>query len=134
MTKEQEILRAVGQFNSYEINASELFSVICKYRQVNLPKNEDTILLIACSLFDVTVEDVLSNKRDRKLVDARSFYSKYVYSLGTNTYIAIGKKLNRHHASIINNVKTITDIIHTDKVYFEKWSQFINQIEQVCTN
>lgn len=69
--------------------------------RVGSPLSKQYILHIVCKECDVTITDVLSPKRNREFVIARSILS--VILLKKFTLIEIGELLgNRTHATIIN--------------------------------
>lgn len=69
----------------------------------------EDILRKFCAKYDVMLDDLLSHKRDIRLVRARVAISRYLRLDGYSfTYIA--KLLNRHHSSIMYYVNEYEDV------------------------
>lgn len=133
MTREELISKCVIELAQPVIDTVNIIELISKFQKIKSISDPTTILLLSCRIFDVDVSKVLSKDQTRLSVSARSFFAKHMYSLKLYTYDQIGQFLNgKDHATIINNIRTITDIIETDKEYKSKWEEFTTKIDQLC--
>lgn len=62
---------------------------------------DEELLKKFCGQYDVQKDDLLSKKRDKRLVNIRQAISSKLRSEGW-TYPRIGKLLHRHHTSIMH--------------------------------
>jgi chromosomal replication initiation ATPase DnaA len=65
-----------------------------------------TILGYTAETLMVNPDEIISACRNRELVLARSIFADIAYYKYRYTFQAIGKILNRHHATIMHNVYT----------------------------
>jgi hypothetical protein len=64
--------------------------------------------------------DLDIDNRKRETVDARKIYSKILRDSGYS-YQAIGKTINKNHATIIHYIKNIEHLLSYDKVLYFKY-------------
>ena len=74
----------------------------------------DLIIQAVISCFKIPLEDFKSSCRVRKLVDARSVYCYVARKHTQKSLTNIGNTLNRHHATVINSLRYIDDMIFCD--------------------
>ena len=65
-----------------------------------------TILGYTAETLTVNPDEITSACRNRELVIARSIFADIAYYKYRYTFQAIGKILNRHHATVMHNVYT----------------------------
>ena len=68
-----------------------------------------------CNFCKVDVADAKSIHRNREYVMARMYYAYFARHYTLRGLSKIGKEINRDHATIIHYVKTINNLIETDK-------------------
>lgn len=64
--------------------------------------NQDEIIKDAADYFGVSIENLFSPKRHRRLVDARCTITYILCTLEGCTYQEVGDLLHRHHSTIIH--------------------------------
>ena len=69
---------------------------------------------------DVFLIDLMSNRRERTIVDARKVYSKILRDEGISLE-SIGKSINKNHATVIHYVKDLHSILSYDKELRDKY-------------
>ncbi len=75
----------------------------------------EAICEIVYTFFNVTKEDFFSKKRSREIVQARQV-SMYLCKKHTNLSLkSIGEAIERDHATVVHAIKTVTNLIETDK-------------------
>ncbi len=133
MNREDMIKQAVILMRKHEINEFDLCELIKRFKgyRAQIVSDPKTVMYFASETFEVSSERALSESRDRPLVYARAFYSKYMRSLGIYSYSEIGRQLNRTHASIINAVQNANDWIEFDRELSGKWSVFKYKIDEM---
>ena len=75
----------------------------------------DDIVKYSCELYNINVETLKSRSAEGKLPDLRAFIYKLANSEFKYSKNSIGRFFGRNHASIINGINKITDIIDTEK-------------------
>ena len=117
------------------VDISDLFEAarlefdVSKYAKVeeNPAQRETNDMLIeklmdSCEkVFETTREQILSNKRDRKLVEARqiAMYIMRKYNL-YSSLSDIGKFFNRDHSTVIHGLNNVEGLLSYDKSYKSK--------------
>jgi chromosomal replication initiation ATPase DnaA len=79
---------------------------------------------IVCKVFFTNWEDVLSRKRDRKIVSARFVYMYCLKKYFNETLENIAAQMNRDHTSVIHAIHAIND-------WYEAGDDIIIKIENV---
>lgn len=103
----REVLKAYVSFRQREITAED----ICR---------------IVYTFFNVTEEDFFSKKRSREIVQARQV-SMYLCKKHTNLSLkSIGEALMRDHATVVHAIKTVSNLLETDRGL----SAHVEQIEK----
>lgn len=92
----REVLKAYVSFRQREITAED----ICR---------------IVYTFFNVSEEDFFSKKRSREIVQARQV-SMYLCKKHTNLSLkSIGEALMRDHATVVHAIKTVSNLLETDR-------------------
>lgn len=78
---------------------------------------------IVSEYFNISVKDILSQKRPRNITQARHLTMFFAKKYTKNTLKEIGKRMNRGHSSIINGCRTVENLKNTE------FKQFIKDIE-----
>ena len=78
--------------------------------------NFDDIMNVICKYYDLEKKDVLTNNRHQELVTARHMFCNMCRTYTTSTTIAIGKYINRDHASVIFGSNKINNLYDVDKI------------------
>jgi Sec7-like guanine-nucleotide exchange factor len=69
---------------------------------------------------EVFLLDLTLNNRKRETVDARKIYSKILKERG-HTFQAIGKEINKDHATIVHYLKDIDFLLSSDSLLMDKY-------------
>ena len=69
----------------------------------------ENMVLICAEVFGINSEEITSPKRTRVCVLARSLIADIAYKEYLFTYYAIGKALNRDHATIMHAITTLAN-------------------------
>lgn len=83
-------------------------------------KEKENVLNSVCKVFGVTAEDIKSETRIRKVVDARRALIYILCSQRRFTLVEIGKFVNRGHATTIYHNREAVNMIETDKEFKQK--------------
>ena len=77
------------------------------------------ILECAAVCFGVEVDDIISKTRRQNCTFARHAYCLAAVELMKESSVKIGRKIDRHHASVLNSVKASRNMIATGYGDFE---------------
>lgn len=84
----------------------------------------DEVINFTCDFFDVELSDLLGNNRTKEVVLYRSFFVKFVYDELKVTYKKIGSFLNKNHATLINNVKKLNEVLEQHPEIKKQYKQY----------
>ena len=92
-------------------------------------RQPDLIIKEVCTEFDVRLDDVMSDKRDRDYVYARHMICLLLRERTLLTLKRIGYMLSRDHTTIIYSVKSASNLIETYDVYRAKYHNIKKRLE-----
>ncbi|MCQ2542730.1 MAG: chromosomal replication initiator protein DnaA [Lachnospiraceae bacterium] len=81
--------------------------------------NFDIIIEEVSNHYNVSVNDIKSNKKNKEIATARQVAMYLCEKLTEDTKTNIGKKMNRDHATVIHNINKVKESIDSDPT-FEK--------------
>lgn len=115
-------------------NASTLTEIIKydKEKMVRPDGNELTneILQAICNVCKIAPHELFCRLRYREFNDARIIYTTFL-RMGTDwSFAKMGSHLNRHHATMIHNMKAFDALVATDKKFQKK----INEVIRILNN
>jgi chromosomal replication initiation ATPase DnaA len=74
--------------------------------------------------------DIFNRRRHRELVEARFIYCHIMRHEFNKTVSAIGRRLNKNHATVLHSLKGFEDLMSLkDKEFREKYNRIINIIQ-----
>ncbi len=99
-----------------------------KYMKNRRKLSVDEIIVLGCAYKGVDYTDLIGHKRNREFVDCRMIISYTIRKLMPHySFENIGKKMGgRNHATIINQIDTLKDIIEYDNGTRREVEAFIN--------
>lgn len=74
--------------------------------------------------------DISENSRRFELVFARACYFKICRDLTKNSYQRIGASLGKNHATVMHGIKTLNDLVETDKDLKNRFDSLLNKFSQ----
>jgi len=80
---------------------------------------EDTILERVCGMFQVSKEELVSDRRARRFLQARRVYTYLLRELTSLTLVQIGQRMGRNHSTVVNTLKKVKDQMDDD-VFFQR--------------
>ena len=72
----------------------------------------ENILEVISEITEIKKSDILGEKRHKKIVYARHLYCHFAKEKTNATLMQIGNSINRHHSTVINSLKLISDMIY----------------------
>lgn len=90
-----------------------------------------TVEEIVASQWFTTVEEMHTKKKNRDVVDARNIVMWYAVVRRGYTFNAAGKIFNRDHVTAINGVRTVNNLIETDRNFRERFEATLRHIEKI---
>ncbi len=119
---------AISFLSGKEISLEMVKSSIPEFLRENKPVTEtiETIIAVTARKYDVTVQDILGNKRTKNIKTARNvamYISKQILDLSLPQ---IGKFMNRDHSTVHSNIQNIETLLETD-------NQLSNDITEIIT-
>lgn len=85
-----------------------------------IPGIEKFDKIIIANAFGIDVNDLFARTRKREIVEARHFYFWYQIKILKKSLSEEGRKLGFDHATINHAVKTVEDLMETDKEFRDK--------------
>lgn len=76
--------------------------------------NFDVIIEEVSKRYNISVNDIISDKRTKEIATARQVVMYLCDKLTEDTKINIGKKLNRDHATVDHNIKKVKECVEND--------------------
>lgn len=74
-----------------------------------------------CKVLDVSLEELKSNVRTRRISDARKIYTLLCLSLSSQTLKQIGKSIHKDHSTIIYQRDFARDLIKSDRLFLNQY-------------
>lgn len=88
----------------------------------------NAILEAVCNACKISSEELFCKLRLREFNDARIIYTMFLRK-GTNwSYAKMASHLNRHHATMIHNMKTFESLVATNPPFKKKVLQIIHEL------
>ncbi len=84
----------------------------------------DEVINFTCDFFDVELSDLLGNNITKEVVLYRSLFVKFVYDELKVTYKKIGTFLNKNHATLINNVLKLNEVLELHPEINKQYEQY----------
>jgi hypothetical protein len=84
------------------------------------------ILEVIEQITEVKKSDIFSTKRYKKIMFARHLYCYFAKEKTNATLMEIGNSINRHHSTVINSLKLISDMIYIDDEVTKEYLDKIN--------
>mgnify|MGYP003615510777 CR=1 FL=1 len=84
--------------------------------------------LIACEVFETTLDQLYSKTHKREVVDCRHALLYYWQVVRKISSVQAGKKYNRDHATALFALKKTSGLIETNKKFRMKYEKFINAL------
>lgn len=75
--------------------------------------------------------DITTKTRERNYVEARAMYYKIVRDNTKLSLEAIGKSVNRNHATVLHGIKTLSNWIDTEIIIKARYLLLKDQIEEI---
>lgn len=90
-----------------------------------------TIEEIVASQWFTTVEEMHTKKKNREVVDARNIVMWYAVNRLGYTFNAAGKIFDRKHDTAIFGIRTVNNLVETDRNFRERFEATLRHIEKI---
>lgn len=105
-----------------------------KYKIINsVSTNEvsyDSIEKSVCEFIGITPEELQIKTRKREVVEGRQICHFLSRNNGLGSLAGIAERFGKKdHATCLHSIKTVKDLLNTDKAYREKYKSFIESFE-----
>lgn len=92
----------------------------------------DSIINVICRYFNLNVDNFKNRGRKMEYCDARNMYAAYIKETYEDqiTLTAIGRTINRDHATIIHYLKKHKGLMETDPLYQSKYLGICNVLSK----
>ena len=98
----------------------------CKFDFLMLMLLWISVIIKICSYYDVTLDELMSKSRLRKIADARNTLYYIFHKCYRMTSVEVGKMFNKNHATILSGSNKIEGFMRFDKVFRKQINQLIN--------
>lgn len=103
-----------------------------KIEKIKQEMIENEIINLICKCSDVTKEELLNKEhfknRKRELVTARQLHMSFVKLSLRKSQKASGAIYGKDHATVIHSIKTIKNLVETDKNYRIQFSELFEKM------
>lgn len=86
---------------------------------------------IVASQWFTTVEEMHTKKRDRDVAEARQVVMWYAVNRMGYTYNRAGNIYDRNHVTAMYGIKTVNNLIETDRNFRERFEATMRHIEKI---
>lgn len=90
-----------------------------------------TVEEIVASQWFTTVEEMHTKKRDRDVAEARQVVMWYAVNRMGYTYNRAGNIYDRKHVTAMYGIKTVNNLIETDRNFRERFETVLRHIEKI---
>ena len=101
--------------------------------KINKHIDKESIILNVCNYYNVTLDELMSKSRLRKIADARNTLFYIFYKCYKMTCQSVAKMFGKCHATILSGANKIEGFMKFDKVFRNQINQIIN-IETIKYN
>lgn len=88
----------------------------------------DIIMEEVSKHYNVSLNDIISNKKNKEIATARQIVMYLCEKLTEDTKTNIGKKMNRDHATVIHNINKVKESIENDPTFEKNIDSLIKTI------
>lgn len=128
MTTQEELRYSIEELKDKRIQIDNLIATLVK--KYNLTEKNiivpATIERIICKYFEVTPEMLKGKNRQQNTKLARQFYFYLCRKYTKHSLTKIGKKLERHHATVLHSINQIEHYI----TYYDEEKEIIKELEE----
>ena len=108
-------INALVRFAKKEITMDLLEDVVREHSKRNQKRiSIELIRKTVGKFYDVTVDDLISNKRKKEITVPRQISMYLIKELTKNTHKEIGKAFNRDHSTVVNSLKKVKESLEND--------------------
>lgn len=133
---------AVRKLNAYRllsdspINLDTAKLLVSDIMSTELPPTfaTDKIFEMVCSRYGVSVEDVMSQKRNQDIVHARHIVLYYMRTILDMTFPNIGKNMNMHHSTVMAAIEKIDGRMKEDPSFEMEITELGKEIKRSIEN
>lgn len=80
--------------------------------------NHDTIVRIICEEFKLSWSDIIKRNKEQPVVVARQLYAWLMRNYSGKSTSEIGRRLGNDHATAINSIRKVNDMIKTEDALY----------------
>ena len=86
---------------------------------------------VAAEVWEIPVEAIKTKTRQREVVEARQVLMVSRKQLTGKSLNMVGSEYSKDHATVLHAIKTVNNLIETDKVFRVKYETFIERMTQL---
>jgi chromosomal replication initiation ATPase DnaA len=109
------------------INQRNIWNATCKKRP---EKNRKPIEKIVCDYFCITTDEVKSDSQIREYVWSRDFIWLFKKQTTNKSLRQLGEPYKKDHATVIHGIRTLKNLLETDKLVKEHYNNLITTLIQ----
>ena len=93
---------------------------------INEDIDKDSIILKVCNYYGISLDELMSKSRLRKIADARNTLYYIFHKCYKMTSTEVAKMFNKNHATILSGANKIDGFMRFDKVFRKQINNLIN--------
>jgi len=90
----------------------------------------NNIIKTVADVFGATPEDIKGKRRTKPIADARAVCFFLLRKTGM-TVENVGKKLNRHHTTVVLGTKKVESLLSFDKAFIKQVEQVLDKVPEL---
>lgn len=105
--------------------------MINAYAIPGMKTKDEAVSDIVAEIWEVPKEALTTKTRQREVVEARQVLMTYRKLVTGKSLKKVGKEFGKDHATVLHAIQTVNNLIETDKVFHDKYKQFIERAYQL---
>ena len=101
------------------------------YAIPGLKTKDEVIADIVAEIWEVPKEAITTKTRQREVVEARQVLMTYRKIVTGKSLKKVGKEFGKDHATVLHAIRTVNNLVETDKVFHNKYKRFIERAYQL---
>ena len=139
--KGEDIFRAIPEYHNVKRLKTNRSTAVDKVHKTLIERNviplnlnnfselELSIISKAATIYNLTLEDLISRTRKRDPIDCRNQINAIFVLYLQISAKKCGEMFNKDHSTILNSLKRHSDFIDTDRVYLSRFIQLLTEVK-----
>lgn len=126
------------KLNSLKVELTRVLSEVAIFQTDLSPVKKISlqrmIMRLVCKFYDLSIEQIISESREGDIRKARQVLCVLLKNYTSMSYNAIGKLVNRDHATVIHCMKVLSDAKDTNQELHFQYRAIEKQLQTLLVN